>query len=184
MDFQRWLDPIRVEPRSDFHYRVLDLSQGDCPNRLTSLFHAAYRDVQARTGVRYWAAYQDAATTVKRVSKGETYLVTCGNAWVGSLTLYRPGESLGSPWYERPEVTSFGLFAVEPSCQGLGIGKQLIAIAERRAREWGMRELALDTADRRPEFRRHYEARGYRLIEYVQWPQDDFRSVVLSKTLG
>jgi len=57
----------------------------------------------------------------------------------------------------------FGLLAVRPDCQARGIGSQLIAEAERVAREeWRCAKVRIGVvAAHRPELRAYYERRGY-----------------------
>ena len=57
-------------------------------------------------------------------------------------------------------------------------------LVERRARELGAQELALDTAEGASDLLRMYEARGYRFIEEVDWrPTTNYRSRLLSLRL-
>ena len=56
----------------------------------------------------------------------------------------------------------FGLFAVRPSEQGSGVGRQLIAEAERVAREeWGLATLEMTVLDIRSELLAYYGRRGF-----------------------
>ena len=57
----------------------------------------------------------------------------------------------------------FGMFAVRPERQGAGLGKQVIAEAERIARdEWGAGELQMTVITAREDLIAWYERRGYR----------------------
>lgn len=57
----------------------------------------------------------------------------------------------------------FGMFAVRPSLQGSGIGKALLAEAERIAlQEWHLRGMRMTVIDIRDELIAFYERRGYR----------------------
>ena len=57
----------------------------------------------------------------------------------------------------------FGMFSVRPDLQGGGIGKQLLAEAERVAREdWGLPAMRMTVIDVRDELIAFYERRGYR----------------------
>lgn len=55
-----------------------------------------------------------------------------------------------------------GMFAVRPGEQGSGVGKQVLAEAERIARGWGARELHLTVIVQREELIAFYERQGYR----------------------
>ena len=57
----------------------------------------------------------------------------------------------------------FGLFAVSPGEQGGGLGRMMLAEAERIAREeWGCAVMAMTVIDVRAELIAWYERRGYR----------------------
>ena len=57
----------------------------------------------------------------------------------------------------------FGLFAVSPRTQGSGIGKQVIAYAERyAATEWSSRQIEMTVIRQRVDLIAFYERRGYR----------------------
>jgi ribosomal protein S18 acetylase RimI-like enzyme len=90
----------------------------------------------------------------------------------------------------------FGMFSVQPGRQGQGRGAQILAEAERLARDdWGARTMVLTVLAQRGELIAWYERRGYRRTgESRPFPYDDVRSgipkrpdlsfVVLSKSLA
>jgi GNAT superfamily N-acetyltransferase len=80
-------------------------------------------------------------------------------------------------------VDYFSQFAVDPDVQGAGIGGALLAKVEQRARECGAAELGLSMAEPDRDLFEYYLRRGYRLIEYWQWPYTNYRSAILSKSL-
>lgn len=56
----------------------------------------------------------------------------------------------------------FGMFSVLPACQGGGLGKRVLAEAERTAaRTWGCRLMRMKVLKQRPELIAWYERRGY-----------------------
>lgn len=60
-------------------------------------------------------------------------------------------------------VGYFGMFAVHPPCQGGGLGKQVLAEAERIARdEWRLPLMRMTVIDIRDELIAFYQRRGYR----------------------
>ena len=89
----------------------------------------------------------------------------------------------------------FGMFSVDPARQGGGIGKRLMAEAERLAREdWGCVRMEMTVIDIRDELIAFYERRGYRRTgikkpfpygdeRFGQPKRDDLRFEVLEKTL-
>jgi GNAT superfamily N-acetyltransferase len=63
----------------------------------------------------------------------------------------------------RGDSAYFGMFAVRPALQGAGLGKAIIAEAERCAREeWGAREMQMTVISVREDLIAWYERRGYR----------------------
>ena len=102
----------------------------------------------------------------------------------GTILFRDASRTNGSPWYDRPDIASFGQFAVEPGLQSRGLGRRLVEHAEGRAAASGARELALDTAEPATHLVDWYTRLGYRFIEYAQWQHTNYRSVILSKPLG
>ncbi len=89
----------------------------------------------------------------------------------------------------------FGMFAVEPTLQGGGIGRAVVAECERIARtEWGLPGMRMTVIDLRGELIAWYERLGYRRNgEHLPFPygdarfgvprRDDLRFAVLEKAL-
>lgn len=147
---------------------------------LTELLHRAYAPLAAR-GLRFLATHQTPATTLRRIEGSECYLAERGGQLVGTIT-FRPAAATGGcPFYDRPEVASFGQFAVEPAAQRGGIGSALLAFVERRAADTGAAELALDTAEPAADLIAFYARRGYRIVGRAQWSDVNYASVIMSK---
>lgn len=89
----------------------------------------------------------------------------------------------------------FGMFSVQPALQGEGIGKRMMAEAERIVRdEWGVATMRMTVIDIRAELIAYYERRGYRRTGvFKPFPygdarfglplRDDLRFEVLEKIL-
>jgi predicted N-acetyltransferase YhbS len=162
---------------------IRPLEPTDSISRLTELLHRAYRPL-AEKGMKYVASYQGDDITAARCAKGDTFVCELDQNLVGTITLSTVENTSGSPWYDRSDVASFGQFAVEPTIQKLGIGSKMMQVVEDRAAALGIVEIALDTSERATNLIEYYTLRGYRFIEYVQWDVTNYRSVILSKTLG
>ena len=89
----------------------------------------------------------------------------------------------------------FGMFSVQPGLQNTGIGKAMLAEAERIAREeWGLSTMRMTVIDIRAELIAWYERRGYRRTGITKpFPygdarfgipkRDDLRFEILEKML-
>jgi GNAT superfamily N-acetyltransferase len=164
---------IEVRPFSPVDHSVTEI---------TALLHRAYRSL-ADLGFRYWATHQDESATLSRLQSGHAFVACAGERIIGTITVYDAGQTSGAPWYDRPGVGKFGQFAVDPPFQGRGAGSWLVGLAETLARELGVRELALDTAEGATQLIAFYNRLGYRFVEHTQWSGTNYRSVILSKTL-
>jgi GNAT superfamily N-acetyltransferase len=105
------------------------------------------------------------------MASGETIVAVYQGRVVGVVTLRSAANTRGTPFYDRPEVASFGQFAVAPAEQRCGIGSTLMRLVERPAAELGVRELALDTSEHAMHLIAFYQNRGYRFVEHCQWEQ-------------
>ena len=92
-------------------------------------------------------------------------------------------------------IVYFGMFAVSPSRQGAGLGKQILAEAERMARdEWSASSLEMTVLEPRTDLLAFYGRRGFAATgSFVPFPygdprfgtplREDLRMVVLRKAL-
>lgn len=88
------------------------------------------------------------------------------------------GKLFASCHVERQGPTGyFGMFAVDPAGQGVGLGKRMLAEAERIAREqWHCRVMRMTVIEQRSELIAWYARRGYRRTgEYLPFPYGDER---------
>lgn len=148
-------------PMSDLALRAATTSDVD---DLVTLLHAAYRGDSSRQGWTTEADLLDGGRTTtaevracierprscvvvaeRPAADGSLELVACAHVAVEDGAGY------------------FGMFAVRPTLQGGGIGKVLLAEAERVAREeWGQTTMRMTVIDARTELLAFYERRGYR----------------------
>jgi len=63
--------------------------------------------------------------------------------------------------FEGPAQVTIGMFAIRPELQGAGLGRALLAEAERVAREGGARSAEMTVLEQRPELLAWYGRRGY-----------------------
>jgi GNAT superfamily N-acetyltransferase len=159
------------------------LCERDSASELTLLLNRAYKKL-ADMGLRFVATYQDESITRERMRGSECYVALVDGRLVGTILYRDPSRTKGCPWYDGDGVASFGQYAVDPTFQGSGLGSALLQVVEQRARDCGAFELALDTAEPAEHLIKMYEAKGYRIVERVQWDVTNYLSVVMSKTLG
>jgi ribosomal protein S18 acetylase RimI-like enzyme len=90
----------------------------------------------------------------------------------------RPAEMLACCHLERQgDACYFGMFSVKPTLQSGGIGKLMLAEAERLARtEWGSARMEMTVISIRDELIAWYERRGYRRTgRFKPFPYGDER---------
>ncbi|KAB1913022.1 GNAT family N-acetyltransferase [Micromonospora sp. AMSO31t] len=140
---------------------------------LVDLVESAYRGERSRAG---WTTEADLlagqrtdpAMVAEAVSSpgGTVLVVEDGTGIVACCQLER-----------RDDHVYFGMFAVAPGRQGGGLGRDLLAEAERHAREqWQSGELRMTVITQREDLIAWYERRGYvRTGELSPFPYGDER---------
>ena len=160
---------------------------------LVGLVESAYRGEASRAGWTSEAHLLDGQRTnagaVRAVVRapGSVMLVAeAGGHLVGCCQLVR----------RPPAEVYFGMFSVQPGRQGEGLGGEILAEAERLARDdWAATTMVMTVLAQRGELIAWYERRGYRQTgESLPFPYDDARFgipkrpglsfVVLSKPLA
>jgi GNAT superfamily N-acetyltransferase len=156
-------------------------------SEVTAMLHRAYARQRA-LGLDPLAGRQDDSVTLDRVLASEAYLAVCpaeGGERIVGIILFNEHEKVTFPdAFLDPSTSHFAMFAVEPELQAIGIGGMLMATCERRALEIGARRLALSMAEPDHALRRYYERRGYRFVQFWQWPYTNYRSVILARPVG
>ncbi|MEU8508126.1 GNAT family N-acetyltransferase [Streptomyces brevispora] len=140
---------------------------------LVELIQSAYRGDSSRTG---WTTEADILQGQRIDPQGVRAVVEAPGSRL--LVVERDGEPVACCQLEhRGEAAYFGMFAVRPSLQGGGLGKVIIAEAERTVREsWGAREMHMTVISVRHDLIAWYERRGYRRTgELSPFPYGDER---------
>jgi GNAT superfamily N-acetyltransferase len=159
------------------------LAETDSLEALTELLHRAYKPL-ADAGMQFLASHQTVETTRKRCLRGQCFVAVEGEAIIGTITLYGPTPTSTCLLFRREDVWHFGQFAVEPSRQHEGIGRQVLEVVEVVSRQAGASELALDTSERATDLIAYYERQGFRHVEDISWGEVvNYSSVVLSKKI-
>ncbi|MEX2971516.1 GNAT family N-acetyltransferase [Streptomyces sp. C184] len=157
-------------PTSELTFRTaLD---ADVPG-LVELIESAYRGDASRAG---WTTEADLLAGQRTDPDGVRAVVRKADGRL--LIAERDGGLIACCQLEhRGDHAYFGMFAVRPELQGGGLGKVIIAEAERTAREtWGAREMRMTVIRQRDELIAWYERRGYRRTgQLTPFPYGDER---------
>jgi ribosomal protein S18 acetylase RimI-like enzyme len=140
---------------------------------LVTLVESAYRGDASRAG---WTTEADILEGQRTDPQG--VLAVIENADSRLVAVESGGELVACCQLEhRGEHAYFGMFAVRPKLQGAGLGKAIIAEAERFARdEWGVAEMHMTVISVREDLIAWYVRRGYRRTGQTSpFPYDDER---------
>ncbi|MEV1048207.1 GNAT family N-acetyltransferase [Streptomyces sp. NPDC049916] len=150
MDTAPPADPVRLTFR--------DATADDVP-ALVALVESAYRGDSSRTG---WTTEADILEGQRTDEQGVRDAVDAPDGRV--LAVERDGDLVACCQLEhRGDAAYFGMFSVRPGLQGGGLGKLVIAEAERAAKEsWGVGEMHMTVISVREDLIAWYERRGYR----------------------
>ncbi|MFZ3495731.1 GNAT family N-acetyltransferase [Streptomyces sp. 5.8] len=146
--------------------------EADIPE-LVELVESAYRGDSSRGG---WTTEADFLDGQRTDAEGVARIV--GHPEGMLLVVERAGEIVSCCHLEhRGDHVYFGMFAVRPGQQGGGLGKAVMAEAERRAREqWAAKEMRMTVINVREELIAFYVRRGYeRTGEMSPFPYGDER---------
>ncbi|MET8948829.1 GNAT family N-acetyltransferase [Streptomyces sp. NPDC004542] len=126
---------------------------------LVALIESAYRGDDSRAG---WTTEADILEGQRTDQEGVLAVVKSPDSRL--LTVERDGRIVACCQLEhRGDHAYFGMFAVSPVLQGAGLGKLIIAEAERQVRaSWGATEMHMTVISVRDDLIAWYERRGYR----------------------
>jgi len=125
---------------------------------VVALVESAYRGESSRGG---WTTEADLLDGRRTDPDGVRAVIEGPGSRM--LVAERDGELVACCQLERRgDVGYFGMFAVRPGLQGGGVGRAVLAEAERLAREGGAHELHMSVIVQREELIAYYERRGYR----------------------
>ncbi|MFD4241431.1 GNAT family N-acetyltransferase [Streptomyces sp. NPDC058525] len=142
-------------------------------SELVVLVESAYRGDASRAGWTTEADYLDGQRTD---ADGVRKIIDAADSTL--VVVERAGETVACCQLEhRGDYVYFGMFAVRPGLQGAGLGKEILAEAERRARDtWGAKEMRMTVVNVREELIAYYVRRGYRRTgELSPFPYGDER---------
>ncbi|MER6996092.1 GNAT family N-acetyltransferase [Streptomyces sp. NPDC000410] len=145
-------------PRDEARLTYRDATDADV-DALVELIESAYRGESSRAG---WTTEADILRGQRTDPDGVRDVITADGSRL--LAVEREGELIACCQLEdRGEAAYFGMFAVRPGLQGGGLGRRIIAEAERVARaSWGVSEMHMTVISVRDDLIAWYERRGYR----------------------
>ena len=164
-------------------FAIRRLRSGDSLDGLTALLHRAFGELVLR-GIDCQCASQSVARTRERVERGECFIAVSGAQVIGTVTLERADRHSSIPTYRDPATASVHQLAVDPSRQGAGVGRSLVAHATAWARARRYARLALDTPEGAVRQLAWYFDRGFDIVETAHVPGRRYASVVLAKPLA
>jgi GNAT superfamily N-acetyltransferase len=134
---------------------------------IEALVTRAYEPWIERIGIRPLPMEQDYA---ERIAAADAFVLEDEGEIAGLLILEADGDRL-----------TVDNVAIEPSRQGKGLGRRLLAYAEERARERGVPELRIYTHQKMTENIELYTRLGY--VEYERRTKDGRDGVFMAKRL-
>ncbi|MGW2645968.1 GNAT family N-acetyltransferase [Streptomyces sp. NPDC001393] len=159
---------------------------------LVALIESAYRGDSSRAG---WTTEADLLQGRRTDPEGVLEVIKSPDSRL--LAVEQDGRIVACCQLEHHgDHAYFGMFAVSPTLQGAGLGKTVMAEAERQVREaWGVTEMHMTVISVRDDLIAWYERRGYRRTgkmspfpygdERFGIPQrDDLQFELLVKKLG
>ncbi len=166
------LGDIRLPGGKGDRTLVFRFAHADDAAAIVALVESAYRGESSRAG---WTTEADlldgqrtdaeAISTVLAGRDSVMLLAEAGGELVGCCQLEQPRPPPTSPTLSTSPFTAdayFGMFAVRPGRQGQGWGRQVLAEAERLARDdWSAHTMVLSVLAQRPDLIAWYERRGY-----------------------
>jgi ribosomal protein S18 acetylase RimI-like enzyme len=142
-------------------------------SRVVELMQSAYRGDSSRGG---WTTEADLLDGQRTDPEGVAAVIDAPDARL--VLVHEHDDLVGCFQVEhRGDHAYFGMFSVRPELQGAGLGRVVLAEAERIAREeWGVREMHMTVIHLREDLIAWYERRGYRRTgEMSPFPYDDQR---------
>ncbi|MBA4860624.1 GNAT family N-acetyltransferase [Streptomyces sp. PSKA54] len=164
---------METAPRPDTGDLVFRAATDADVDALVALIESAYRGDSSRGG---WTTEADILEGQRTDPEGVLAVIKSPDSRL--LTVERDGAIIACCQLEHRGASAyFGMFAVRPDLQGGGLGKVIIAEAERTAREeWGATEMQMTVISVREDLVAWYERRGYRRTgEMTPFPYGDER---------
>lgn len=144
-------------------------TQADAP-ALVDLIERAYRGVET-AGLWFSEAHllKGPRTSIADISgliaqPDSRFLVAEQEGQIAGCCLLQKTKSVDGQSGKDSDAAYFGMFAINPAINATGLGKIVLAEAERRVRElWNAKAMVMTVINVRTELIGYYERRGYKL---------------------
>lgn len=155
---------------------------------IAALIESAYRGEESKRG---WTSEADLIAGNRTSPKEIAAFIA--DPYARFVMAFEATTLIGCALIKNDNGTGyFGMFAVSPTLQGGGHGKQIVAHAEQSIRElWRCLNVAMTVISIREDLIAYYERRGYKRTATKPFPfekepgakRKDFHFVVLTKSL-
>ena len=148
---------------------------------VADLVNSAYRGDSSRAGWTTEADLVEGARTsqneiIELIEPNDSMLFLCiqQGSIVGSVHMQKKGNT-----------AHLGMFVIQPTLQGAGIGKQFMQASETEAQKvWSITKVTMSVISIRDELIAFYERRGYkRTGEFTPFPTDAGESVPIQENI-
>jgi GNAT superfamily N-acetyltransferase len=154
---------------------TIRLATDDDVPALRRLVNAAYAEL-AEMGLNYTGTFQDEDITRERMQGNDVYVAFLGEDMIGTISL--------EVQEENQPILYISQLGVHPQHKRKGLGRLLLELAEREARERGINRLQLDTATPATHLVSLYLSLGYKIIQEVRWGGKNYSSYIMEKNFS
>ncbi|MDU0202089.1 MULTISPECIES: GNAT family N-acetyltransferase [Paenibacillus] len=166
---------------------VVQLTAKDGKN-LLALYRTVATDLK-RQNIRQWDwLYPNGFVIRGDLKRGTAFGIRVGSRIIGAIVVddRQSKQYEGLPWVDQAvgHVRCIHRLAVDPTCQGQGMGGKLLRFAEEQARLSGGTSIRLDVFSGNPGAAKLYVRRGYRQVGHIRFPLRKEGYTCFEKLLG
>ena len=143
----------------------------------------AYREFFADAAADLRSYLEEIADVAARAPRTTILVAVDGDRIIGSATLELDGRTSEDAGPLAPDEAHIRMLGVHPDARGAGVGRQLMAACEERARKAGRTRMTLHTTTLMRAAREMYASLGYERSEDRVFP-DGFVLLGYTKQLG
>ena len=155
----------------------------DTYDALNALLHRAFARLGA-LGFNCSCVDQSAAQTREHTLAGECFVALSKGHLLATLTMHAHDPDSPCDPYRSRRVATLGSLAVDPVWQARGIGRSLLAFAERWATAHGATHLALDAPHAAVQLVNFFVHEGFQPIDVRRFAGHCYDSAILCKPVA